>query len=762
MTTLAAINTFISKACNSRKYSNYTLFNRRETEYSSHIKQKNISNNISSIKRPYSTSFKKISFSAITKKKNNNSKTKSVIPSIFSANQSTIYSKNSSKSTGKRRIYIDDYFHKKNKSKINQANIMESILNLEKYYTPNASFNSKYLKTIPNINPNINMNKYFNDLNYINQIYLTEANIKKPIIKKEKEKKTNFNYYNFDDYNENIYNDFSKNQNADILTKFLKEKTNYDYGEILKTEYNLKTINHKRKRINLCKEKRDEFMAKTRSEKYDKLALNSKKELYIRINEIYQNKLEYVDDRIGSFETWKTLNHDFFDNKIGDYLKFLMYKKAYEKNKVEDLLEEIIKIKKESNKIYSKMAKIEVEKNKILRWVYFQIKIKEKKIILPNYYKLILENINVIDDYLEKIKIKKEKNLEFRESTSSIIHSPSPKKRDRQKKSMRKKNTSSSIGKENTSSNINLNLELISFLNKKEGKEEYFRIKEYKNNLIYKNVEEFNDALLLMEKEDLRLIEYHDFIQAKIYEFKKELEKAKKEKINMNNIFQYNQNLKLNELNQLKNRYFAMEAIIKSLQDNKNITKKTNEKIKKRNKSANIISKSSKNYRKILLNKINNLFNLCKLVKFKNKKDYEILDEKRKLLKNNEILYYFVYIEYSVNYLLGEVEKFKESHKDGEKAIKKIFFEVERGHRIEKTEELRRQLREKYIKLENKVNKRNNKIYLLPYRKVSDVFKLKKEKIVVKDVGDTQPKFEDFIDDDYNNYDDYNNIEEKN
>ncbi len=138
------------------------------------------------------------------------------------------------------------------------------------------------------------------------------------------------------------------------------------------------------------------------------------------------------------------------------------------------------------------------------------------------------------------------------------------------------------------------------------------------------------------------------------------------------------------------------------------------------------------------------------------------MDEKRKLLKNNEILYYFVYIEYSVNYLLSESEKFKKSHKDGEKAIKKIFFEVERGHRIEKTEELRRQLREKYIKLENKVNKRNNKIYLLPYRKVSDVFKLKKEKIVVKDVGDTQPKFEDFIDDDYNNYDNYNSIEEKN
>ena len=197
MTTISFANSFFNKGRNSGKFSNYTLFNKRETEYSS-IKQKNTSNNISSIHRPYSSSIKKIYPSTFAKRHNTDTLSKSKFSNKFSANQSSIYSKKSAKTFKKRRIHIEDYFHKKNKSKSNQANVLESILNLEKYYTPNTSFNNR-MKTIQNVNANININKYFNDLNYINQIYLTEANIKKPLIKKEKT--ISYNLFNYDDYN---------------------------------------------------------------------------------------------------------------------------------------------------------------------------------------------------------------------------------------------------------------------------------------------------------------------------------------------------------------------------------------------------------------------------------------------------------------------------------------------------------------------------------------------------------------------------------
>ena len=746
MTTISFVNSFLNKGRNSGKYSNYTLFNRRETEYSS-IKQKNTSNNISSIHRPYSSSIKKNYPSTFAKRHNTDTLTKSKISNKFSANQSSIYSKKSAKIIKNRRIHIEDYFHKKNKSKLNQENVLESILNLEKYYTPNTSFNNK-MKTIQNVNANININKYFNDLNYINQIYLTEANIKKPLIKKEKT--ISYNLFNYDDYNYNIYNDFSKKQNADILIKFLKDKSSYDSGESLRTEYNDRMINFKRRRINLCREKRDDFLTKTRNKKRDKLALNSKQELYVRINETYQNKLENIRDRISSFEKWKKLNHDFFDRKIGDYLKFLMYKKAYEKNKVEGLIEEIIEIKKELNKISTKITKIELEKNKILRWVYFQIKLKEKKLVLPNHYKLFLENLISIDDYFENGRLKKEKNTEIKQNSNlsdnlnAIMLSPTPRKK--QKRAIMK----TTIDKGN-SYNGNLNSELVSFLNKREGKKEFLRIKEYKNQLIYKNAEEFNEALLSIENEDLRLIEYYDYIQDKIYQFKKQLDKEKEEKINRDNMFNITLNNKLNELRQLKERCISLEISINSSKKTKSNNSNNNNKeiIKKRNKSASITIKKNqmkKNDKQILISKINKLFNICKLIKFKNKKDYEILDEKRKELKNNEILYYFVYIEYCVNYLVSEIEKFKETHKDGEKILKKIFFEIEKEHRSEKTKELRKQLKEKYIKMEKEIIKRNNKIYFLPNKKLGNVFQIKSGKTFSDNNRNKLPKFEDFID----------------
>ena len=751
-------NNNLIKASYSNKYSNYTLFNRRQRDYSQ-VNPKNKSKINTLMQRPYSTSIKLIPKRNV--KKFNNKLDNQNNLNIFSDNQSTMISKNDSKSKSSlsKRIQVEDYFHKKDKSKTSQANVLESILNLEKYYTPNSSFNNKLQKS--NGNLNINTNIYFNDLKYINRLYLTETTTKKPLFKKED---SIFNNFNNEDNSECIYKDFSKKQNADILSKFRNDKTNYDYCEVLKTEYNERIIKTKNNRINLCRAKKEEFMEKARNEKLDKLSFNSKKELCKRIKETYQNKVEYLDDRIQSFESWKKLNKDFFENKIGDYLKFLMYKKAYEKNKVEDLIEEIIQIKKESNAILSKMAKIQSEKSRILRWVYFQIKLKEKKIELPKHYKLILENINVIEIYYEK-KAKKEKNIENIQNNIninySISSSPSSK---RQKRNIKKTIIVPNADKED--SNFNLSSELVAFLNKKEGKSEFLRIKEYKNNLIYKNAEEFNDRLLSIEKEDLRLIEYNDFIKEKIFWLKKELDKVIKEKNKIINIYNYNLQINLNELNHLKKRYSAMNGIIQNLELNKKIYK---EKIKKRYKSASHFSKNNKikiANKKILYMKIIKIFNLCKLIKFKSQKDYEILDEKRKIFKKNETVFYFVYIEYVVNYLLREMNEFINNHKDGEKAIKKILFDIERSHRMKKAEAMRRQIKEKYVKLEYEINKKNNKIYLLPYRKVRDVMKTKKEKLKIKDKSEEQPKFEDFIDDEYNNDNDENdcyfNEEEKN
>ena len=759
MDRLLNLSPFLLKENKSHKYSNDKLFSRRETE-NSIIKPKNVSNLNYSIQRPFSSSTRGDTVGNNIHKKGKNKLLNAFYPNLPKKNKSLIFSNNDSKSNIKNKIHVVDYFYSNNLSKNN----IESMINLEKYYSPNGRICKKKKSKH-------NKNILFNEIKFIDKLYLTDTNIIKPQIKNEDDL-VNFN--NFSEYcDEQIFLDYSKHQNADILKQFMNEKSNYNYKEIIKNEYNDKIIIKKRNKINIIKERINDFLERAKKQKNDKFTLNTKNELYNRMKEIYQNKLEYLDDKINSFENWKKLDHDFFDSKIEDYLKFLRHKKDFEKKKCEQYIEEKMEMKVELNKLISKMNKIEQEKNNILRWVYFQIKLNEKKTILPIYYRNILENINSIEKYYQN-KLKKEKSGEiiqysYTYSTSNKnINAISPKKKYKLKKYNKLENELNSVKKKN----LKLNNELITFLNKEEGKKEYLRIKEYKNNLIFKTAEEFHERLLLIEQEDLRLIENNNYSQEKLYQLKKELEKVMQENKESNTIYKNNLEKRQNEIQELKNYKISLEEMIKILKDGNKYKKESKTKkrsniinkgddiiIKRRNNSEyTIIKKPITNYKKLLITKIAKLFDICKQIKIKNQKIYNILEEKKKLLKDNQILFYFIYIEFSINYLLGYFETYKKTHKDGNKNIKNIIVEIEKVHRIEKSEELKRQLIDKDIKLEYKINQRNNKIYFLPYKKCYDAPRSKKKEKVVKDDGKNHPKLEDFL---YDENDSYHIIEKK-
>ena len=93
-------------------------------------------------------------------------------------------------------------------------------------------------------------------------------------------------------------------------------------------------------------------------------------------------------------------------------IKELEIQKEIEKTLNINLEEEILKLKTEISIIETKILKVEHEKNMIIRWIFFQISLKEKKLILPIYYKYIIEekeeNIKkylIIHIILKKMKI---------------------------------------------------------------------------------------------------------------------------------------------------------------------------------------------------------------------------------------------------------------------------------------------------------------------------------------------------------------------
>ena len=755
------LNNLYLQLSKSNKYSNDTLFSRRETEYSSKTRfNKPISRISSAFTRPYSSTIKVSLFTHH----------KRTIPNLQKKKSSILNS--SSKSAKKKLFHEENYFYK-NHSKIDKDSQFKSFIEFERLYNPKKNarkkgFQNDFKKTKNICNDN---------LNYINTIYLTEVSSKKsPTMIRDLITNTNTNNNTL----EVTYYNYAKHKNADILSEFMKERINFNKREELKTEYKDQTTVAKNKKINIKRESIHEFNKKMREIKIFKFSLKAKEELSIRTKEKYENELGYINDKIESFHTWKKLNQDFFANKIEEYLKFLMYQKSFEKNKLEDLEEEIIRLKNDIARINSKMAKMELEKSKILRWIYFQIKLKEKKVVLPSYYKLILENINDVTNYYD-IKTKKltnsvsvknslsAKNSESGKSINILSMSVSVKKKDKIKKSI-KKNKASTIENINPP---NLKNELINFLNKKEGKEIYKKIKEYKNNLIY-TIEEFTDRISSLEREDLRLIEYYTNLKYKIKDLREQYDKVYEQNNKIFGFYYENLRYKENELNRLKINASAMENIVnifhnlnyyyKGLNKNNERTslikdeeKQENEEIIpfqpnlpqitiiKNNKTRGNKSKTkNKKIRKeLLFDKVAKLYNMCRAIKFKDTKHYDILREKEKTLKNFGILYSIFCIEYCVNYLVDYARDFELKNKDGKKKMRKILFDIEKAHREEKAEELRNQRISKHIKLEKEIKKKYNKIYL-HNRQINIAVKKKKKIIEVKQEKKI-PSLDDFL-----------------
>ena len=75
---------------------------------------------------------------------------------------------------------------------------------------------------------------------------------------------------------------------------------------------------------------------------------------------------------------------------MANYVKYLDNVSNLEKNKNILLIKEIMDHKNDIEKINSEIQKTTIKKNQIMKWIFLQIKVKEKLLALPNYYKKII------------------------------------------------------------------------------------------------------------------------------------------------------------------------------------------------------------------------------------------------------------------------------------------------------------------------------------------------------------------------------------
>ena len=138
-----------------------------------------------------------------------------------------------------------------------------------------------------------------------------------------------------------------------------------------------------------------DYISKTKELNLMKYNLKRKKERAKRIIEDKKSQSLSIDHTINSINKYKQQFIKGIYVKYNDYLKMIerQYKKEVFENN--NLFRQIEILKNDLLLIQIKIKKALIKKEKIGRWLFLQIQVKEKLSSIPGYYYSILENNNI-------------------------------------------------------------------------------------------------------------------------------------------------------------------------------------------------------------------------------------------------------------------------------------------------------------------------------------------------------------------------------
>ena len=344
---------------NLKKYSNVILFSRREEE----LLQRN-NNSYKSLKR-FNNKFKNREKEYKSNKLSNPSDDISTFAlKTISSFKNSFYSFSTQiilPQTTKPSLIPNSEKQKQNN--INPYLTISSFRKESNNHLNKKKNNKKSIFCLTQNTTGINDN-YFNNKRCLTLNTLNTNSQKNSIIIKEHENRIN------------LLNKIKNKYNQDIDKRDEEYLLNYKLRNFQsdKEKYNISlTLNKLReyKDCNYLNEQRKEI-SKTRMEKS-------------------KNNFEFLRDKINSLNHMKQIYINQISNKLGEYSKFISKYKEKEKINSDLLLNKINTLKKEVKNLQNKISKKEYEKLTILKWIYFFIKMKEKKLVLPSYYKKIIE-----------------------------------------------------------------------------------------------------------------------------------------------------------------------------------------------------------------------------------------------------------------------------------------------------------------------------------------------------------------------------------
>ena len=736
---------------NLKKYSNVILFSRREKERSLKI---NISNK--SVK------------DYIIKKKNKNQRDKSNDVSNPSDDISTFALQTISSFKNSNSFSTQFTFPK---------NIRPSLIDKENRNTPHLTISNFYSQASKDIK-----NKHKKKTNIF---CLTQNNIN---INKNRDLSNNERCNTINFFPKKSSFSFKEKENEINLLKRIKiehGKENYKTDEKNLIYLKLKKLESEKYNISLMLNKVREF-------KYFNYLNEQKKEINIITMENSKNNIEFLKDKINSLNKIKNIYSNKISNTLGEYSKFISNYKEKEKINSDILLNQINNIKKEVKNLQNKIAKKEQEKATILKWVYFLIKMKEKKIELPTYYKKIIETNfprgiekrKTIAPKLEDIKSIKDKKKQFFEHHE---HNDNDIDKDKDKDKPHKDHSNKTLAhirlsavEENVKNGVNdkkthieskfkrkskivskgtisfkkslIKLNFIKFtginsghsMNLEESIEANIKLKSAYDKLINDGIDpseinrisKYKLFLIYKTPEDLedRLIEFQNENIQLLRQYELTRKKLIDKRLKYKTIFE----------NRANSIYEELDEKIKQNEIRLNQVKNKNEllliqcaiatnRLKAQKNVVNIKQKKSKSLKKKIITQESIRREL--FVKIENL--YELclnhFEKPNKFLEykdkfKKDIIYMLTVIELFIVYLKSKLNFNDKSDILKFDLMKRIKNEIEHKHKIEKGEILRSKEKEKFKYLQEIIEEKTNKILFLQKRRIIPVYNWDKMK----------------------------------
>ena len=564
-----------------------------------------------------------------------------------------------------------------------------------------------------------------------------------------------------------------------LLKKIKGIHANYPNKKIIKRDEEY-LLDLKLKKLQSEKYNISLMLNKVREYKYSNYLNEQKKEINKTSIENSKNNLEFLTDKINMLNNIKNNYSINISNKLGEYSKFILKYKEKEKINSDSLLNQINNLKKDVKNLQNKIAKKEYEKAQILKWIYFLIKMKEKKLVLPAYYKKIiethferkkekrktiaikLENLKLLYNNEQKFIFYHEDKFPTKDHSNKLIahvrlstynNDISSFQSDKTKKyveskfknkklklvtkstiSFKRNNYKNSLIKQ---SEPNPNHHIFNFdesfeTNKKMKKtfdkliqdginsNEINRISRYKLYLIYNTPDDLEDRLNELQNENIQLLHQYEVSRKKLF--------AKR--LKYKDIFDNRIGTDYEDINnRIRQREIRLNQVMKKHENflkqfeyaKKSLVEKKNVvNIKqKRNKSLNKKPITKESLRKELLKKIENIYELC----VKNIEDRQRFEDYEQKFKK-DIIFMLTVIELFVVYLKSKLNFNDKSDIAKYDLMKKIKNDIEHRHKIEKGIILRLKEKERFLTFQEIIEEKMNKILFLQKRRIIPVYNL--------------------------------------